>query len=253
MCGSGFADWRSRGLDNRTRRHFNAFSRCRAQFERSNNRTGISVMDCSVSDNSRAWSQDQRLAALRDYAILDTEPEIAFEDITRIAAEVCNAPMAMVSFVEETRQWFKSEIGLGVCETSIDVSICAHAIKQDDLFVIPDTTCDARFADNPLVTGDTHVRFYAGAVLKGADGLPLGTVCVLDTEPRPHGLTPRQAETLTALSRSVIRELELRVANRTLREAEERLRLALQAGRMCTWEHNLKTDCPQLLVRRPFS
>ena len=123
-------------------------------------------MDCSASGPAHAWSQQERLAALHDYAILDTQPEIAFDDIARIAAEICRTPMAMVSFVEDTRQWFKSEIGLGICETPIEVSICAHAIKYDDLFVVPDTTKDARFAENSLVTGETHVRFYAGAVLK---------------------------------------------------------------------------------------
>ena len=199
-------------------------------------------MDCSVSENSRAWSQQERLAALRDYAILDTDPEIAFDDIARIAAEVCRAPMAMVSFVEDTRQWFKSEIGMGICETPIEISICAHAIKQDDLFIVPDTTKDARFAENSLVTGDAQVRFYAGAVLKNSNGTPLGTVCVLGNEPRPDGLTDVQADTLRALARSVMRELELRVANRALKDSEERLRLALQAGRMFAWERDLSDD-----------
>lgn len=200
-------------------------------------------MDCCVSENlRRAWSQQERLAALRDYAILDTEPEVAFNDIARIAAEICNAPMAMVSFVEDTRQWFKSEIGLGICETPIDASICAHAIKQDDLFIVPDTTKDPRFAENSLVTGNARVRFYAGAVLKNSNGLPLGTVCVLGNEPRPDGLTNVQADILRALARSVMRELELRVANRALSDSEERLRLALQAGRMFAWERNLSDD-----------
>lgn len=199
-------------------------------------------MDRSVSENSRPWSQQERLAALQGYAILDTEPEIAFDDIARIAAEVCCAPMAMVSFVEETRQWFKSEIGMGFCETPIEVSICSHAIRQDDLFIVPDTTKDARFADNSLVTGEANVRFYAGAVLKSSNGLPLGTVCVLGTEPRPGGLTDVQAETLRALARSVMRELELRVANSALKDSEERLRLALKAGRMFAWERDLSED-----------
>ena len=141
----------------------------------------------------QGWEEKDRLAALRSYAILDTAPEIAFDDIARIAAEICCAPMATVSFVEDTRQWFKSEVGVGVCETSIYVSICAHAIRHGDVFVVPDTLNDRRFWENPLVTGEPHLRFYAGAVMKNDAGLPLGTVCVLDTEPRPDGLSPVQA------------------------------------------------------------
>lgn len=199
-------------------------------------------MDCSVSENSRAWSQQERLAALHDYAILDTQPEIAFDDIARIAAEICRTPMAMVSFVEHTRQWFKSQIGLSICETPIEISICAHAIKYDDLFVVPDTRKDTRFSSNMLVTGESGIRFYAGAVLKNINGLPLGTVCVMGTDPRPNGLTDVQADTLRALARAVMRELDLRVANRALQESEERLRLALQAGRMYAWQRNLGED-----------
>jgi diguanylate cyclase (GGDEF)-like protein len=198
-------------------------------------------MDCSASGPAHAWSQQERLAALHDYAILDTQPEIAFDDIARIAAEICRTPMAMVSFVEDTRQWFKSEIGLGICETPIDVSICAHAIKYDDLFVVPDTTKDTRFFRNSLVIGAPHIRFYAGAILKNEAGLPLGTVCVVGAEARPSGLTDVQADTLRALARSVMRELELRVSNRSLRASEERLRLALQAGRMVAWERDFKS------------
>ena len=103
-----------------------------------------------------AWSEADRLAALRDYGILDTAPEAAFDDIAKIAAHICNAPIALVSFVDASRQWFKAEIGLGQCTTSREMSICAHAILQPEqgLFVVPDTTKDARFAANPLVTGE---------------------------------------------------------------------------------------------------
>ena len=151
-----------------------------------------------------------RLAALNAYAILDTANEGAFDDITRIAALVCGTPIAVVNFIDAERQWFKSEIGLGVRETPLDPSICAHAILQDDLFVVPDTRLDARFQGNPLVTGDPHLRFYAGAPLRTPDGHALGTVCVLDTEPR--SLSDVQLGALKALARQSMAQLELRKA-----------------------------------------
>jgi PAS domain S-box-containing protein len=162
--------------------------------------------------HERPWDEAARLAALRRYAILDTPPEQAFDDICLIAARVCRAPIAVVNLVASERQFFKAEIGLGVRETPLDVSICAHAILQPGLFVVPDTTKDPRFAGNPLVTGVPHLRFYAGALLVTHEGLPLGTVCVLDHAPRPDGLTPVQAETLEALARQTMTQLEHRRA-----------------------------------------
>jgi two-component sensor histidine kinase len=163
------------------------------------------------------WDEAERLAALRQYAILDTPSEVEFEDVVRIAAQVCEAPVAVVNLIEDHRQWFKAEIGLGVRETPLDVSICAHAILQPGLFVVPDTTKDPRFDCNPLVTGEPHLRFYAGALLETREGLPLGTVCVLDYKPRD--LTEEQAFTLQALARQVMAHLELR---RSAKEAERR-------------------------------
>src|SRR5829696_2057035 len=148
------------------------------------------------------WTEAERLSALDSYQVLDTPPEPAFDDIARIAAHVCAAPIAVVNFIDEQRQWFKAEIGLGVRETPLDVSICAHAILQPGLFVVPDTTRDSRFNCNPLVTGEPHLRFYAGALLQTPEGLPLGTVCVLDYQPRT--LTDEQAFTLQALARQVM-------------------------------------------------
>src|SRR3954453_5863385 len=188
------------------------------------------------------WSEVDRLAALRTYGVLDTPREAAFDEITEAASLVCKAPIALVSFVEDTRQFFKSEIGFGARETPMDVSICAHAILQRDLFVVPDTTQDERFASNPLVTGERHIRFYAGALLTTPEDLPLGTLCVLDTNPRPDGLTEEQAGTLRALARAVMAQLDLRRSNkalveseRRLRASEERLQLALNAGHIGTW------------------
>lgn len=174
--------------------------------------------DRAHAERSRPpWDEAERLAALRRYGILDTPPEAEFEDIVRIAAHVCEAPIAVVNLIEDHRQWFKAEVGLGVRETPLDVSICAHAILQPGLFVVPDTTKDPRFDCNPLVTGEPHLRFYAGALLETPDGLPLGTVCVLDYKPR--GLTDEQAFTLQALARQVMAHLELR---RSAKEAEQR-------------------------------
>ncbi len=179
----------------------------------------------AVDPSFPAWDEAERLAALRRYRVLDTPRERAFDDIVQIAAHVCEAPIAVVNLIEDTRQWFKAEVGLGVRETPLESSFCAHAILQPGLFIIPDTTKDSRFACNPLVAGEPRFRFYAGALLETAEGLPLGTVCVLDTKPRE--LSPDQARTLEALARQVMTQLELR---RALAERQtvlgERQRLA---------------------------
>lgn len=152
--------------------------------------------------------EEQRLAALRRYDILDSPEEQAFDDITRLVSYICDAPIAVVNLIDRDRQFFKSEIGLGVRETPLDISICAHAILQPGLMIVPDTTADPRFTDNPLVTGDPNLRFYAGALLETSDGHALGTLCVLDYKTRE--LTPAQTDALQALSRQVMTLLELR-------------------------------------------
>ena len=180
-----------------------------------------------------AHAESRRLSALRSYGMLDTPAEPVFDDITRIAATICGTPMSIISLVEVDRQWFKSEVGMGVRETPIDASICAHAILEHDFLEVPNTTTDPRFASNPLVTGEPSLRFYAGALLKTPDGLPLGTVCVLDTVPRE--LTQLQIDTLQALARQVMAQMELR---RMLVEAQalnqHRARVLATAG------HDLK-------------
>ncbi|MGV9009480.1 sensor histidine kinase [Brevundimonas sp.] len=153
-----------------------------------------------------------RLEALYAYDILDTEREPAFDDLVALTAEICDAPIAVINLIAESRQWFKAEVGLGVCETPLETSFCRHAILEEDRLVIRDTTQDARFNCTPLVTAEGGIRFYAGVLLKTDEGLPLGTLCVLDTKPRPEGLTDLQMRTLEVLSRQVMDLLKLRRA-----------------------------------------
>ena len=158
-----------------------------------------------------------RVAALDRYAILDSEPEQSFDDLVVLAAHVCQVPMAMLSLVDDHRQWFKSKFGVQVRETPKEASICAQAIQQNDLFIVPDTLQDARFRENPLVTGEPHIRFYAGAPLVNEDGYALGTLCVLDREPRE--LDAEQKEAINALGRLALRQMELRMNLQLLKDA----------------------------------
>jgi anti-sigma regulatory factor (Ser/Thr protein kinase) len=160
------------------------------------------------TEQVKSTSEPARLAALQRYRILDTEPERAFDDLTLLASRICGTPMALITLVDTDRQWFKSRIGFSVSETSRAVSFCTHAIEQRDLFIVPDACADATLRDSPLVTGDPHIRFYAGAPLVTPDGHALGTLCVLDHVSRT--LTPEQLESLEALRRQVESQLELR-------------------------------------------
>ena len=169
-----------------------------------------------------------RLAILRDYNVLDSLPEQAFDDLVLLAAQICQTPIALITLVDEDRQWFKSKVGVSATETSRDVAFCAHAIlNTDEVLEVRDAQLDPRFADNPFVTADPHIRFYAGAPLVTPDGLALGTLCVVDYVPRE--LSPEQKTALSALSRTVVAQLELRRAAQ-LREVQQQTSKSGHAG-----------------------
>jgi GAF domain-containing protein len=158
-----------------------------------------------------------RVEALHKYAILDTEPEQAFDDLVLLASFVCKTPMAMISLVDEDRQWFKSKVGVSISETPREIAFCATAIQQPDVFIVPDTLKDERYRNNPLVVSEPNVRFYAGAPLIDEDGHALGTICVVDRVPREF--VPDQQAALKALSRLVLAQLEFRRNLILLKEA----------------------------------
>ena len=166
-----------------------------------------------------------RFAILDAYGILDTPPEKAFDDVVVLLSQLLDAPIAAVNLLARTRQWFKAEVGLNTREMPLDDSICKFALLQEDLMVVPDTRLDSRFRANPLVTGAPGLRFYAGALLKTADGVALGTLCVLDTVARPQGLTQQQRFTLDTLAQQVMSQIELRKSVR-----DQRALLARQHG-----------------------
>lgn len=175
-------------------------------------------------------NEKARLQALHQYKILDTDPEKAFDDLTILAAHICETPVALISLIDSERQWFKSRVGIDVTETPREVSFCAVAIQQPNLFIVPDATKDPRFSANPFVVSDPKVRFYAGAPFSSSDGHPLGTLCVVDVVPRQ--LTPSQENALLALSRQVQAQFELRKNLMDLRSAlEERDRAEAERDR----------------------
>jgi GAF domain-containing protein len=150
-------------------------------------------------------NESARLNNLRQYQILDTPPEREFDDLVALAAQICDAPVALISLVDENRQWFKASLGVNISETPRDVSFCGHAILGEDIFEISDARKDGRFRDNPLVTCEPHVRFYAGAPLQSPEGHKLGTICVIDHEAR--FLSDAEHDALKALARLTIRLL----------------------------------------------
>jgi anti-sigma regulatory factor (Ser/Thr protein kinase) len=171
-------------------------------------------MEAVVATNEKA-----RLAALRSYKILDTDPEKAFDDLTILASHICETPIALITLIDSDRQWFKSHVGVDISETPRALAFCDKAIQQPDLFIVPDATLDPRFSSNPFVVSGPKIRFYAGAPFKSSDGYPLGTLCVVDVVPRQ--LNPSQQNALLALSRQVQAQFELRKNLLELRTALE--------------------------------
>jgi len=181
-----------------------------------------------------------RLEALRQYQILDTPSESAYDDITKLAAFICDVPIALISLVDGDRQWFKSQIGLNVKETSRDVSFCAHTILGETTMIVNDTMCDQRFADNPLVTCAPGIRFYAGVPLITPQGYVIGTLCVIDRQPKT--LSEGQKNSLEALGRQVVSQLELKRVSSQLAEALEKIEIMDGLVPICSYCKGIRND-----------
>jgi GAF domain-containing protein len=181
-----------------------------------------------------------RLEALRQYRILDTAPEQAYDDITSLAAFICGTPIALISLVDADRQWFKSRVGLDALETSRDASFCAHTILGDHILVVKDAHQDDRFRENPLVTGPPHIRFYAGVPLRTPDHAQIGSLCVIGHE--PGELSEVQSRTLEALGRQVVLQLELRRISTDLASALEKIDLMEQLIPICSYCKGIRND-----------
>ena len=181
-----------------------------------------------------------RATALAELSILDTPPEPGFGDLTQIAATVCNAPVAYIGFVDGERQWLKSEVGIGLRETPLQMAVCKVTIDQPEILVVPDLSRDPRFADLPFVKHAPHVRFYAGVPLHAPSGEAVGTICVMDFAARSSGLTPVERNTLLALATATEAQLKLRHANAVLAHSEARYRALTLASAAMVW-----TSAPQ--------
>lgn len=185
-------------------------------------------------------TESARLAALRAYRQLDTPPELAFDEITALAARICGTPISLAVLLDTDRQWFKSRQGLAVRQTPRDIAFCAHAIMTPDVMVVEDAKDDARFADNPLVTGDPHIRFYAGAPLVDPDGHALGTLCVIDRVPRR--LEAWQRDALKTLARQVVAQMTLQRVAGLLAGALEALKVHEEFVAICAWCKKVRED-----------
>ena len=169
-------------------------------------------------------NEQERLAKLKEYNILDSEPEAVFDNMVQLASYICKTPIAAISLIDSDRQWFKSIVGVNVKETPRDIAFCAHTILQDDTFVIPDALKDERFFDNPLVTEGPEIRFYAGVPLITSNGYHLGTLCVIDTVARE--LQVEQLDAIKTLADSVTVHLDLRLSHVAIRKYVDKLQIS---------------------------
>jgi GAF domain-containing protein len=192
-------------------------------------------MKAPIPDN-----ETQRLAALREYQILDTAAEQTYDDMTALAAYLCNVPIAVISLVDKSRQWFKSKLGLNERETPRDVAFCAHAILQSEPLIVRDALKDSRFADSALVTRAPYIRFYAGFPLASPEGFALGTLCAIDRKPRQ--LSAEQKQAMQSLSRQVMALLELRRVSTRLAEALENVKTLHGLLPICAWCKRIRDD-----------
>ena len=185
-------------------------------------------------------SEIRRLEALRHYQILDTSPEREFDDIVKIAAHICGVPIAALTFIDGERQWFKAKIGIEPSETTREDAFCAHTIETKKLLLVEDATADPRFAQNPYVVGEPHIRFYAGAPLVDGEGHALGSLCIIDHKTRT--LTEPQKLAFEALARLVVSHLEFRRVSHALAEALNDVRTLQGLLPICAHCHGIRND-----------
>jgi len=197
-------------------------------------------MTCRHRSPPRPSDEDRRLAALHEYRVLDTGSEQVFDDFTTLAAMICEVPMAMISLVDETRQWYKSKVGIRRRHTPRDISFCAHTILQTNPLIVSDAAKDPRFAHSPLVTKPPHVRFYAGFPLINPDGYALGTLCAVDRHPRR--LTKGQQKAMAVLARQVMAQLEAKRVSSHLAEALRHVKTLRGLLPICAWCKRIRDD-----------
>lgn len=188
----------------------------------------------------QSFTEADRLKALHAAGILDTPPEASFDAFTELASFICHTPMSTITFIDANRQWFKSRIGLADSETPLDISICKHAVAANDALIVNDVSQDDRFSKFSTVTGDPFVRFYAGMPLRNNDGIPLGTLCVFDREPRQLSLEQERA--LRALAQQASDQLNIRRVADELRSALQQVRMLRELVPMCAWCRRMRDD-----------
>jgi len=186
-------------------------------------------------------SEERRLDTLREYRLLDTDPEVAFDRLTKLVADLFDVPIALISLVDECRQWFKSAHGLDIDQTPRDISFCRHVVADDSPLVVTDTRTDARFAENPLVAGEPFIRFYAGVPLRAYNGAVLGTLCIIDSEVRAAP-SPREMERLEDFAAIIMAEAELRRTAAERDEVRRMLERALDFSTTAIWQLDARTD-----------